>query len=365
MSTPPPSRHPTAPPARPPRDRVEAHGNHIVEIARATFGTQFAELTSDPCGVLDNWNDVDFRLVPETAPPQRDTLAADGTACSVAGAYIESTDPTLRPIIQVARSPVAGRRSFTALHELGHHLQRTNLELAKTLWAETNIALLEDLACDAFAAAVLLPDTLVNAAITAAGPTAPNILDLYALGNASRSAVIVRAAQRLPAPGHVLLLNPDGTVLFSSPHGLPPLAPGRDQSRVDTIARGLRTGSSRGRGRFFYRDGITGDELFIQTANMDGYLLVVAVTDSAPWEGFTLPSKDVGPRAGTYECDNDGCAATYVSWEPRCPRCHVPPCTDCGHCNCKTQAAERTCMTCFEVKAAAGFVGDRCADCND
>ena len=350
---------------RPPRDRIAAQGTRMVDVARTTFGAQFAALTTDPCAVLGAWSHVDFRFVVDIAPPSGGTLASDGSACSVAGSYIESTDPGIRPIIQVARSNATGRRAFTALHELGHHLQRNDIELAKILWDETSIDLFEDLACDAFAAAVLLPNDLVNTAIGHAGPTASALVDLHQRANASRSAIAVRAAQRLPAPGHVLIVDPDGTVFFSAAHGLPPLARGRDQSEVDVIARGLANGTSRGRGRFFYRDGITGDELFIQTANMGGYLVVVAVTDHAPWEGFALPSADTGPRAGSYECDNDGCGATFVSWEPRCPKCKVPPCTDCGHCNCKTQAAERTCMSCFEVKIAAGFIGDKCADCSE
>jgi len=352
-------------PTRPPRDLIAAQGNRVVDVARATFGAEFGALNADPCAVLAAWDAVEFRFVADVAPPPGGTLAGDGTACTVAGSYIESTDPTVRPIIQVARSNATGRRSFTALHELGHHLQRNDLDLAKTLWAETSIALFEDLACDAFAAAVLLPDGLLGTAIGPDGPTAPDLVNLYRRANASRSAVAVRAAQRLPAPGHVLIVESDGTVFFSSAHGLPPLARGRDQSKVDVVARGLASDASRGRGRFLYRDGITGDELFIQTANMGGYLVVVAVTDHAPWEGFALPSAATGPRAGSYECDNEGCGATYVSWEPRCPKCQVPPCTDCGRCNCKTQAAERLCMSCFMVKAAAGFVGDKCADCNN
>jgi hypothetical protein len=241
-------------------------------------------------------------------------------------------------------------------------LQRTDIDLAAVLWEQQSLDMFEDLACDAFAATMLLPDRAVDQVIDAKGPTATDVVTLYRRAGASRSAVCVRASQRLPAPGHVLLLNEDGTVFFAAAAGMPPLRKGGDQSRVEVIARGLRSGSSRGRGRFFYRDGIVGDELFMQTADMDGYLVVVAVIDRAPWEKFALPSRDVGPRGSSYECANPACGATYVSYEPRCPRCQVAPCTECGRCACRSALAEKTCTSCWLVRPATGFVGDICGD---
>jgi hypothetical protein len=340
----------------------------MVTEARARFGVDFGGVAADPCRALEAWAEVEFQLVPQPAV----TLGLDGSAgegCSVAGAYIDGDHagvpgvPARRPIVQVAEAATPGRRSFTALHELGHHLQRTDIELAAVLWEQPALDLFEDLACNAFAADVLLPEPAVDQVIGAKGPTAGDVVDLYVRSGASRSTVCVRAAQRLPAPGHVCLLDGDGKVFFSAPHGMPPLRKGSDQSRVDVVARGLNAGSGRGRGRFVYRDGIEGDELFMQAANMDGYLVVVAVTDRAPWEGFALPSREVGPRGSNYECADPACGATYVSFEPRCERCNVAPCTQCGRCSCTVAVTERTCTACWLVKNAAGFEGDVCGDC--
>jgi len=338
----------------------------MVTVARERLGSAFNGLVPDPCQVLEDWEELDFRLVPQPATTPGLTgggPSATDVGCSVAGAYLESTDPLVLPIVQVAQAASSGRRAFTALHELGHHLQRTDLDLAAVLWDQQSLDMFEDLACDAFAADVLLPDQSVDSIIDANGPTASDVVALFDRTGASRSAACVRASQRLPAPGHVLLLNDDGSVFFAAANGMPPLRKGSDQSGVDVVARGLRTGSSRGRGRFSYRDGIVGDELFIQTGRTDDYLVVVAVTDHAPWEGFTLHSRDVGPRGSSYECADPGCGATYVSFEPRCARCGVPPCTDCGRCNCVPTVAEKNCTSCWMVKPAAFFVGDVCGDC--
>ncbi|MFE6509223.1 ImmA/IrrE family metallo-endopeptidase [Nocardioides sp. NPDC057767] len=361
MSVPPTARNP-----KPPRDLVNKQAHRVVAVARDRLGSKFSSLAVDPCHVLEDWDEVDFRLVPQPATTSGlaiDDPGATDVGCSVAGAYLDGTDPSALPIIQVAHAASSGRRAFTALHELGHHLQRTDINLAAVVWDQQSLDMFEDLACDAFAAEVLLPDQSVESIIDAKGPTASDVVALFERTGASRSAACVRASQRLPAPGHVLLLKDDGSVFFAAANGMPPLRKGSDQSGVDVVARGLRTANSRGRGRFYYRDGIAGDELFIQTARTDEYLIVVAVTDHAPWEGFTLPSRDTGPRPGSYECADPGCGATYVTFEPRCPRCGVPPCTDCGRCNCAPTVAEKNCTSCWMVKPAAFFVGDVCGDC--
>ncbi|WP_188780734.1 ImmA/IrrE family metallo-endopeptidase [Marmoricola endophyticus] len=329
----------------------------MVEVAHSYFGADLDRFRTDPCEALDRWPDVALQLVEEPED------AADRDACSVAGAYIE-TGPGGMPVIQVGLAASPGRRAFTALHELGHHLQRTTIDLVEVIWNQNAGDLFEDLACDAFAAEMLLPDVEVSRYIDDEGPTTDDIIRLFQAGPASRSAVCVRAAQRLPAPGLVALLTNEGQVFFCSTHNLPPLRRGSNQSADPVLERGLTNGRSSGRGHFTYRDDIRGQELFIQTAAFDGdLLLAVAVTDSAPWEDFALPSRDAGPRAATYECADLACGATYTSWEQRCPRCAVPPCTECGRCACVTTTAERQCMSCFLVQPSAGFVGDRCDDC--
>ena len=172
----------------------------MVQVARAKFGADLDDLTSDPCGTLESWPEVTFQLVDE---PEE---ASTGPRCSVAGAYVEDVHQGL-PVIQVAMAASVGRRAFTALHELGHHLQRNDPELLQAVWDQEYSDLFEDLACDAFAAEVLLPDNDVSHHISPEGPTAEDVLRLFRAGAASRSAVCVRVAQRLPAPGHAVLLT--------------------------------------------------------------------------------------------------------------------------------------------------------------
>ncbi|WP_406387244.1 ImmA/IrrE family metallo-endopeptidase [Streptomyces sp. NBC_00887] len=310
-------------------------------------------LTQGALAELRTWPELTVKDVPENET---------GQGCSVAGAYDYGPPPRL----SVAASASHARRDFTALHELGHHLQRTSFDLIEPFSREPDGGLLlEDAACDAFAAEILLPAHLVDQHLDAKGPTASAITRLWAASNASRMAVCVRAAQHLPAPGHVLLLKTTGHLAFAASHGLPPLRRGGFQGDIPVIERALTgPGRAQGRTQVRYRDGILGRELHTDTAPMDGYLVAVLVADSAPWRPFTPPTADTGPRSRSYICAN--CDEHYRSFDPACQRCRTPVCPDCGRCACPPRNPGRTCPGCFIVHPPAMFPADsdRCLDCS-
>lgn len=178
-----------------------------------------SELSSDPLSTLEAWDEVIVHRLPRTDC----TLTPEGVdACSVAGTYYNETSSSL-PIISVAQSMSSGRDAFTALHELGHHLQRTRGPLADEL-AELDVELsfiVEDEVCNRFAAAVLIPADLADAVFGEGTPTAGNVVELANRTIASRSAVCVRASQHLKTPGLVVLLDPEDNVQFASRGNLP------------------------------------------------------------------------------------------------------------------------------------------------
>lgn len=297
------------------------------------------ELAGDPCGVIAMWDQVQLRYVPAFKTDSQ---------CSVAGAYIWDEPP----VLAVANSASAGRRGFTALHELGHHLQQTDIDLAQALAdAGERGRTLEDAVCDAFAASVLLPDDLVDQHIPAAGPSVYDIGDLNDASSASRAAVCVRAAQRLRSPGHVVLLDYDGTVQFAAAQGVPPVAKGSNQSSVPVIQEAVGSfRTAKGRTRLLYRDSIRGEELFVQAGDLNGYVVAVLTTDRPPWEDtFVLPSRGTGPVSSTWVCPNPGCGEEFESFGTSCPRCKVPKCPQCSTCECPSAVTEQRCTSCSIV----------------
>jgi hypothetical protein len=119
-----------------------------------------------------------------------------------------------------------------------------------------------------------------------------------------------------------------------------------------------------GRTQVRYRDGILGRELNAQTAPMNGYLVAVLVTDSAPWRTFTPPTKDTGPQAVEYICEH--CDEEYRSFDPACSVCRAPNCPECGRCSCPARVTEQLCQGCFIRHPPAMFADgvDRCLDCS-
>lgn len=339
--------------------RIEAEGGAAAVRAalEALRPGACAALRLDPFGELDGWTEIEVRKISEGR-------SSDG--CSVAGAYLDEETP---PVLAVARSQSTGRQAFTVLHELAHHLQRTSSALAQALLdAKERAADLEEAICDAFAASVLLPDVEVSAVFTASSPTVYDVAELRRSSSASRAAVCVRAAQRLTSPGHVVLLDHTGALQFRSAHGVPPVPLGVDLSKIEVVRQALGAGNAtrKGRTRLVYRDGHQGEELFAQAGDLEGYLVVVAMTDRPPWEDkFVLPSRETGPVARMWVCEQPGCAAEFESFETTCPRCKLPECPECGGCGCAPTVAERKCPGCNMVYPERFFDrgSERCQEC--
>jgi Zn-dependent peptidase ImmA (M78 family) len=305
----------------------------------------------DPLAELEAWPDVRVLLVPDTAA---------GQDCSVAGGYRYDTTP---PTLLIAESASHRRRAFTALHELGHHLQKNDLRLATRSLDPRDGEAVEEAACDAFAGQVLLPDDLVERHIGPRGPAASDVVALYTGSGASRAACCVRAAERLSGLGAVVLLEPDGRVSFAAAKGFVPPARGSDQSGSPLIRAALaRDGQATGDSVIHYRDGSTSDLLYGDCVWCDGYLVAVLVTDRAAWKPFAPPRPGTAQRRSRlWICET--CQDEFTADGPPCPRCRQPRCPH-GHCGCTT-AAQRLCQGCYLGKHVSQFAGSatHCRDC--
>ena len=160
------------------RAEIRRQAQAIAEYLEEADPGVLSRLCENPLGELEKWPGLQVRRLAEVD-------AGDG--CSVAGSYRSDTTP---PTLCVAWSVSSGRRQFTILHELAHHIQRNNAELAAVLMTSADPDDLEEAACNLFAALALLPDAIVDRHIGAKGPSA---------------AEVGRPAQRLPGvPGGVL-----------------------------------------------------------------------------------------------------------------------------------------------------------------
>ncbi len=336
------------------RQAAQAQASRVLNALDEARPGAVASLADDTVDELRTWDDIAVRSVPAT---QSDA------GCSVAGAYLANLTP---PVLAIANEDSLPRRAFTALHELAHHLQQTKFSLMAALLQQPDGGhALEDAACDAFAADILLPTRMVEQHL-AAGVTAPGVAALWRASSASRAAACVRAYQQLTTPGHVILLDAVGDVQFAAANRLPPVRRGSSQAHIPVVREAMRIPlrGSHGRTQLAYRNDILGQYLFAQTANMGGYVILVAVTDHTAWETtFHLPAPDDGPQGRDWTCEQ--CGHDFATFARPCTRCHAPTCPACARCNCTARVTEKECERCHMVLPARMFIGDsaRCTDC--
>lgn len=320
-------------------------------------GGTIESLTRDAFEAMESRSDIAVLRIPEVVP------ADANLGCSVAGGYRPNP-----PTLVVAESMSLRRQHFTLLHELGHHLQRTDLELGTKVVEHSQAESFEDSACDSFAAGVLIPDEALEAELSRSGLTASTAVGLFNTTNASRAAVSVRLAGKLTNAGVVAVLDPEGTVTFAASRGgtFPP-ARGSNQSENPLVSavleqRDQQRSIQRNDARIHYRNGNTSNLLYGHAAWAGDRIFVVMVEYGASWLSMSPPRE----RSATFAterwetCDQCG---TGFEIKVTCRACGRPRCPK-GHCGCKS-SSERTCHQCFLVKPVSRFPGDEviCLDC--
>lgn len=290
-----------------------------MRVAWAADGGSISDLTLDAFESLEHRSDLNILRVPDVVPKD------SALGCSVAGGYRE-TPPTLI----VAESMSRRRQHFTLLHELGHHIQRTHLDLGRTIMRQADRVGFEDAACDAFAASVLLPDEMVEHASTDyGGPTAQTAVDLFEMSNASRAAIAVRIAGRLKGAGAAAVLNESGIVTFAAARGsVYPPARGSDQSNNPLIRAALNGYGgpeiwTRDDAQIFYRTGHTSNQLYGQAAWLGDRLIAVMVEEAAPWKTYSPPRDFTAVRTPIQGDDPPALFDRQQLMEKRCNSCFL------------------------------------------
>jgi Zn-dependent peptidase ImmA (M78 family) len=173
---------------------VVTQARQMLQLLDTTRPGAVERLHDDALDELATWTDVQIRRVPDSERMPTETQPR----CSVAGGYVHTTAP---PTLTVTESLSRRRQQFTALHELGHHLQKNDIELAVAVRRQpADIDAFEDAACDMFASLILLPDAVLAARPDGRSPGAAEVVSLFERTQASRAACCVRVAERLGTP---------------------------------------------------------------------------------------------------------------------------------------------------------------------
>lgn len=309
-------------------------------------------LSTDPVAALECDPTVNIVWVDPACLP---------TGCSIAAACDKSTNPA-RLFVSNDASP--GRRRFSALHEYAHVLRDRVPAVLEALFTVSDAgAAAEERMCDEFASRVLLPDTLLHAKL-GSHPTARAVLSLIAAAPASAEACAVAAAQKLPAPGYVILLSQDGNASFTAHNG-DVYHVRRGTAQAGLLALAATGRPVRGREQVRYGSGNRSQEMFVDAATENGRTVAVLVTDSPPWGGLTAGRKK-GPEGNNGYCDN--CDYEFTTFARICHGCEQPPCPRCSQCACSTakgSVRERACDRCYLLLPAAAYSSASSTTCTD
>lgn len=336
--------------------RARDHARRLVAAISEDDRNYLAEDPIEGLGILGFT--VRFR-------PERDIAAG----CSVAGSYHPGPPPT----ITIVDSRSAGRRHFTGLHELGHRLVAGDPALHDEFDDEPDQGKgLEELVCDAVAGVLLLPDHVVDAHITAAGPTARGVLALFEQTQASREACCVRAAQRITGSGHVMLVHEGVARYTASANTVYTVARGTPQPEGGPALLALERGSARGRAPVRYASGGLSDQFHVDAvADGKGFAFAVFVDVKPAWNsGLSLVDRDDVVTTNEAYCPH--CEMDFEALGAPCPKCggfvHRGN-EGCGKCACPPGAVPgtRLCHGCFLQRPPAEFPpgADRCNVCLD
>jgi len=290
-------------------------------------GGSLEELTLDAFRALGGREDLSVLRVPEFVP------ADSQLGCSVAGGY-RPTPPTL----VVTESMSLRRQQFTLLHELGHHLQRTDLDLGSAVVSHRDPEGFEEACCEEFAAQVLIPGDLLEDRLRWEGVTARNAVELFKETNASRAAICFRLAGALKSSGVVAVLDQDANVTFAAPHGaIFPPARGSNQYANPLVRAAIEESNptrvvARDNAIIWYRTGNASDQLYGQAAWAGDRLFVVMVESNASWKSVSLARGRTVERLPDLVQQCGRCGARYEVTSI-CRVCRRPYCPS-GHCEC-------------------------------
>lgn len=315
---------------------------------------QRAELLHDPLRTVVTWPGLEVLLI--------DEVRTDGM-CNTDGFY--NADAT-SPRITVAQSISRRRQSFTALHELAHHLARRHPDVAELLWKPGGERLEEDV-CDSFAVRVLFPDELLEQVFVKPAPTAAQVARLYGESNASRAACCVAASRLLHSESYVVVTDLNLQVAYAASRYTPyRLARGVPQAGDGLLAKALRLGRARGPAHVRFRSGAESPQLSGDAVRDGDYVFAVMTAGVPPWGGPWNVATRRSPVAPEHYCPHCGHTwEAFVPYDDRCELCRSPDCPACGRCSCETHTlTPRMCPVCGLTTAAfSSRSATVCRDC--
>jgi hypothetical protein len=250
-----------------------------------------------------------------------------------------------------APTPGSKKENFTLLHEAAHILVENDDDAL--IWLadrdEPDIEL--ERLCEEIAAALVIPDELLDEVVGAGPITGDHIKALVARSEASGPTCAIALSTRLASGVVVLIDRATATVIHSALRGEDlRVYPWKHNSvPLEHPLLNLEAGTSTRRKMTWTDEWAREQTYYVSAVATDKRVYAVfSVTDL--WEldnfhgGQTPPEKSNAPRLGI-RC-RCGYTGTATGWP--CSTCGRQYCPGCGDCDCQRRdRAQGTCTTCF------------------
>lgn len=257
------------------------------------------------------------------------------------------------------------RQYFTIAHELAHFLvEQSDLAMDWLASQASTRRLLEDL-CDAIAGRLLIPDEVVRT--IGSTPTGQDIAKLYNSLNASRSACVVRIAERLLCDGFAALVDArEQRVFFASRSpDTRPYAWQGDQVPEAHPLRRIRPGQEMKMETWWPFPNSERARYYLSAFREDDWVYAVFAEDDL-WSvvDFHPPEDRERDRRPEFrvrcDCGFDKTIRAYP-----CPTCRQPECPQCRRCNCdrRDERPSARCSKCGLTYARHLIEDEVCVDC--
>lgn len=265
-----------------------------------------------------------------------------------AGGWCDGVSLTNDRVICFAPSPNSRRQNFTLLHELGHFLANEDDDVLDWLADRPDSATDLERLCDAVAAQILLPESTITQILDGRQPAPEHLQRLYSASKASEEVCAIALAGRLRKRGAVILIRRrTAAVAFAAISGWPTLL----------VPRGLEVPQHHPLRELGIRQRWSGwttsdlrlaiTEPFAETmipnlmqawAQAGSNRTTAILIDTRNDEGAEWP-RPANNAPGPYSqsgyillcrhCGHGSNPSTYP-----CEECGIPPCWQCGQCQC-------------------------------
>jgi hypothetical protein len=327
---------------------------HVQRIAHSLSSSERAAIAADPIGGIE---DLGYTVVSEPS------LSSQRGA----GGWCDGLSFAEHHTVIYAPSEGSKRENFTLLHEVAHILAENDDEVLVWLADRDDPADELEHLCDEIAAALAVPEDLLDAIMGTGPMTADDLRTLVARAAASGPTCAIAFSSRLSSGAVVIIDRASGCVIHSSLRG--------DDL---TVYPWKGNDVPAGHPRLKLQPGSTTTSKSYwenQWSRRQIYYLSAVATEKRTYAIFSVedlwgvdrfhggqaqPDRTKAPRSGV-RC-SCGYRGETTGWP--CDVCEHPYCPRCGDCDCpRRERAQTLCTACFCTTPPVDLVDGVCSNC--